>query len=71
MTPIDNIDQAHKFWSVRLTIALGVFWAIVLGLWVALPAFIAFFPPFIYALICIGFSVAIVVARLTHQPGLE
>jgi len=57
---------AHRLWSVRL----AVFWMIFSGLWVALPAFQGWLPPLRYALVCIGFAVAIGVARLTNQKGL-
>ena len=57
---------AHKLWSVRI----ALFWAVVAGLWVALPAFQGYVPPVPFALLCVGFSLAICVARLTNQPGL-
>lgn len=57
---------AHKLWSVRLSIA----WAIVAGLWVALPAFQGMVKPVPFALLCVGFSLSILFARLTNQPGL-
>jgi len=57
---------AHRLWSVRV----AVLWAIVGGLWAALPAFQGFLPPVPFALLCVGFSLALLVARLTHQQGL-
>lgn len=56
----------HRLWSVRIAIC----WAIFGGLWTALPAFQAYFPPLLFAAICIGFSLAILFARMTNQPGL-
>jgi hypothetical protein len=56
----------HRLWSVRV----ALFWALVCGLWAALPAFQGFISPFLFALLCIGFSLAICLARLTNQPGL-
>ena len=57
---------AHRMWSVQLS----VLWAIVGGLWVALPAFQSWLHPVAFASICVGFSLAILFARLTNQPGL-
>lgn len=57
---------AHKLWTVRI----AIFWAIFGGLWVALPAFQNFLPAFWFAVACVGFSLAILFARLTNQPGL-
>lgn len=57
---------AHRMWSVRL----AVLWAIVGGLWVALPAFQGYLPPVPFALLCVAFSLLILLARLTNQPGL-
>jgi len=47
-----------------------VFWAIFGGLWVALPAFQAWLHPIVFAMLCVAASLAILFARLTHQPGL-
>ena len=58
--------MSHKFWSVQLSMV----WAVVGGLWVALPAFQSWLPPIHFALVCIAFSLAILFARLTNQPGL-
>ena len=57
---------AHKMWSVQLSVV----WAIVGGLWAALPAFQNWMPPIAFACTCVGFSLAILFARLTNQPGL-
>ncbi len=57
---------AHRLWSVRV----AVLWAVISGAWVALPAFQGFLPPLEFAALCIAFSVAMVLARLTHQPGV-
>lgn len=56
----------HRLRSVQISI----FWAIVGGLWVALPAFQSFVPPVAFACICVGFALAILFARLTKQTGL-
>ena len=57
---------AHKLWTVRI----AIFWAIFGGLWVAVPAFQNYLPAFWFACVCVGFSLAILFARLTNQPGL-
>lgn len=63
---IPNWRLAHQLWSVRLPI----FWAAVCGLWAALPAFVGLVPPFYFALLCLGFSFAMLFARLTNQKGV-
>lgn len=57
---------AHKLWSVRL----AVLWACISGLYMALPAFQDFMPPFYFAALCVFGSLLILVGRLTNQPGL-
>jgi hypothetical protein len=57
---------AHHMWSVQLS----VLWAIIGGLWVSLPAFQTWLHPVPFACVCVGFSLAILFARLTNQPGL-
>jgi hypothetical protein len=56
-----------RLWSIRL----AIFWGAVCGLYVALPAFADMIPPIWFALACVGMSVAIVIARITKQPGLH
>lgn len=56
----------HRFWSVQLS----VLWAIIGGLWVAIPAFQSWMHPVTFACVCVGFSLAILFARATNQPGL-
>ena len=63
---VRDAHLCHQMWSFRI----AVMWAIVSGLWIALPAFEFYLPPIAYAFTCIGFSLAILVARVTHQPGL-
>lgn len=57
---------AHKMWSMRI----AFIWAIISGCWVAIPAFQEYIRPVPYAFACIGFSMAICVARLTNQKGI-
>ena len=56
----------HQLWSMR--IAFGV--ALLGGVWAALPAFQTEMPPLYFALTCMGASVLIMIARVTHQKGL-
>lgn len=58
---------AHKMWSMRV----AAVWAIMSGLWVALPAFQDYVSPQHFAELCVAFSLAIMVGRLTNQPGLN
>jgi hypothetical protein len=60
---IDDHARLHLLWSVRLQL----FWAAFSGLYVALPAFQDYVPPVQFALLCIGMSVAILIARVTKQ----
>ena len=53
------------------TIQLSVFWGALSGVYMALPAFAGTMSPRLFAGACIGLSVVMVVARLTHQPGLD
>jgi len=52
------------------SVQLSGFWAVLGGLWVALPAFQSYLPPFRFAELCVGFSLAILFARFTGQRGL-
>lgn len=58
---------AHKLWSLRLC----VLWSVVIGIYMALPSFQDYMTPFHFLYVCIGFSVAIGIARLTNQPGIS
>ena len=58
---------AHRLWSVRI----AVFWTLISSLYMALPAFVDLVPPWAFAALCIAFGLAILGARLTHQPGLK
>jgi hypothetical protein len=57
---------AHRLRSVQI----AVFWAVLGGLWIALPAFQSYLSPVRFAMACVGFSLAICFARLTGQKGL-
>ena len=58
---------AHRLWSVRI----AIFWSLVSGLWVAWPAFQYYVTPLPFAISCMIFSLVMLGARLTHQPGLD
>lgn len=65
---IDNWrDILARAWSIRL----AVFWAAIAGLAAAWPAFMDTVPPRLFAVVSVIFSVALVVARLTKQPGVD
>ena len=57
---------AHRLRSVQI----ALFWAILGGLWVALPSFQNYLTPFHMMFISVGFSIAIMFARFTGQKGL-
>lgn len=65
MKLIPDWKNAHKFFSVQVSI----FWGIVSGAYVALPAFQGMLSPVGFGLLCVVMSVALVLARLTNQPG--
>jgi hypothetical protein len=54
-------------WTVRIALV----WGAVSGLWVALPAFQDHVNPYWFAGFTILISLAIVLARITKQPGLN
>lgn len=58
---------AHHLWSVQLT----VFWSIMQGIYIFMPALQGYLSLLHFLEICVGMSVLIGVARLTNQPGLS
>jgi hypothetical protein len=60
---IDDPRPLHRLWSIRV----ALLWAVVAGAYVALPAFQDYFTPIHFALLSIGFTVALVIARITKQ----
>lgn len=72
MRLIDNARRLFfRLWSVRVA-ALGiVFWGAVTGLWAIWPAFVDWLPLWFYAVGGVVMSVAIAVARVLKQPGIE
>jgi hypothetical protein len=58
---------AHKLWSLRIAFV----WMLVCGVYMALPAFQNYIDAFWFAGICIAFTFAIGIGRLTNQPGIS
>jgi hypothetical protein len=56
----------HRMWSMRIAL-LG---AIISGLYCALPAFQNHFSPAHFALLCIGFSLAVFFCSLVKQKDV-
>ncbi len=56
--------RLHSIWVV-------CFWAIISGLYAALPAFMYYMPPFVFAVLCIVFCLVLAIARFTKQPGMD
>jgi hypothetical protein len=56
----------HKLWSVRLSL-IGALYA---GLWMAVPAFQAYIPPFTFAALAMSISIGVIVSRLIDQPNV-
>lgn len=61
------VRQFKRLWSIRVALA----WGVVAGLYMALPAFTDVLPPRVFAGACVLASVAMVVARMTKQKGIE
>jgi hypothetical protein len=57
---------AHRLRSVQI----ALFWAVVGGLWIALPSFQQYLGAWRMMFISVGFSIAICFARFTGQKGL-
>ncbi len=62
-----DFKVAHKLWSVRL----ALFWMVVMGAYMALPAFQDRVTPEHFLGLCIFGTLTIGIARLTKQPGLD
>jgi hypothetical protein len=65
--PANQLALVHKLWTVRISF-VG---AILSGLYAALPAFQAYVSPAQFAMLCVGFLVAIVFARVVNQTGID
>jgi hypothetical protein len=60
-----------KWWSTRVAWFGIVFWSALAGLWVIWPAFVEKIPLWAYCVGGIAMSVALGVARVLKQPGLD
>lgn len=67
LRPVKNWHQSHKMWSIRLATVS----AVASGLWGALPTLQNLISPAAYAFLSVGFSLAILSARLTKQEGID
>lgn len=63
--------QMLRLWSMRVALAGVAFWGAVTGLWVLWPAFVDWLPLWFYAAGGIAMSIAIALARVLKQPGVE
>jgi membrane protein YdbS with pleckstrin-like domain len=59
-----------SLWKELWTVQIAVFWAVVCGFYMALPAFVSYVPPWVFAGLCCFVCLLILFARLTNQPGL-
>lgn len=64
---VGNWRQAHWFWTVQL----AIFWSALSGVMMAWPAMIALIPVPWFLGLSIVFSVALGLARVFKQPGIE
>lgn len=72
MRLIDNWHRkAGQLWSMRVAIGGVIFWAAVAGLYLVWPAFAGVIPLWFYAVGGVLMSIALGVARLFKQPGLD
>lgn len=60
-------NEAKRLWSIRI----ALLWGAVCGLYAAWPAFQDMLHPILFAAISMIIAMAIVAARLTHQPGAD
>ena len=59
--------RAHHLWSVQI----AVVWTCVQTAYACLPYFADLLGPLRLSLLSIAFAVLLLLARLTHQPGLD
>lgn len=57
----------HKLWTIRLSLL----WGAISGLYAAWDAFSSLIPAPIFAALSMVMCMAIVGARVTHQPGID
>lgn len=69
---IHNVGRLwHRLWSVRVAAAGVIFWAGLSGLYLVWPAFAGQIPLWFYAVGGVVMSIALGVARVLKQPGLD
>ena len=69
---VDNLRVILKrAWSIRVAMAGVVFWSALAGLWALWPAFVDWLPLWAYAVGGVLMSVALALARVLKQPGLD
>ena len=69
---IDNWRaEIRRLWSIRVAVAGVVFWGAVSALWAMWPAFVDWLPLWAYAVGGVLMSVALALARVLKQPGLD
>lgn len=72
MQLVENLRAILKrAWSIRVAAFGVVFWGALSGLWVLWPAFVDWLPLWAYAVGGVLMSVALAVARVLKQPGLD
>jgi hypothetical protein len=64
---VDDVKSAHWFWTVQL----AIFWSGFSGLMLVWPALVAYIPLPMFFVLSIVFSIALGLARLFKQPGLQ
>lgn len=64
---IPDWKKAHRFNTVRI----AAFWGLVCGALLILPALQDLIPLWLFAVLGLLMSVAVSVARIMHQPGLD
>jgi hypothetical protein len=65
--PIEQLKLAHRLWTVRF----AVIGAVLQGVYAASPVFQFYVPPYQFVGLCVGLSLAIVVARIMNQSGID
>lgn len=72
MRLIDNFWHClTRLWSIRVAAAGIVFWGALSGLWAIWPGLVDQIPLWFYAVGGIAMSVALAIARVLKQPGIE
>ena len=70
MAWLPHLDPEAKYWHRLWSTRAALTDAVVSGLWMALPAFQRFVPPFHFAALSIAMALAVFVARILDQPSI-